>query len=254
MTRSRGFLAVAIGAVLAVIVLVVALVHRGDPSGPSSDDDTAAAPSATTAPATSAPACLPTVTESGFYVERSVVLIGLTVTNRCPQALAFIDFTTRLRDSTGRALTPGEGSEQPDLPIILAGQTVGLAATAAVASDAKITSIQVSVTDAKAVRSAVNLPTATVTPLTHDRDGSIVEVHGTLRADPNYNALCAPQVNVLVRDRAGKLLYARAALVRGPDVVANLRPPATADLDRLEASIVQGKETLDGRVIVEGPC
>lgn len=240
------------GAVAAVLVVVLAGAAACS-TGKSPVDPTTS-PSRAVSSASSAPACAPTVTSSG-YLNRGngIIFYGLLVDNPCDQASINNVFQVMLVDSSGTELTTADEDNGATLPVILPHQQ--LATTAAITTTTnldKATGIKAEITHNDLVSPSLfaNWPkTVTVQNVafgTPDQ-GRTTDLMFDVVTAPSTARLCNPVAEVLIRDKAGKILYGYSSRPANPPTVrmAVVLPPG-ADKSQTVISIVQGQLSLTG--------
>ena len=225
--------------VLLVAGLVAVVISRSDGDSPHAQTTTP-----TVSPSTSAlPACQPTVTEIGYTRDGARFDVGLIAASDCPAAAVDSQVEVSAIGEDGRPVKVSDAL-QPQLPVILPGQKLGLAATLLLDDrSAKVTRLQATITG------AVPVPTAefagwarsvTVTGITHtgpDARG-LSTITGTVTTDPASTALCNPQFNLILRDKANKIIYGTTGTARTPTFQE--RFPAATDYDNTQVYVVQG--------------
>jgi len=236
---------------VAVVLSAVAACSRDTPSSTLP---------ATTAPSSqsSGPQCLPTVIESGYTNVGGRISVGLIAENPCPQAVINTVITVKAEDSDGTAID-SSGDDPPALPVLLPGQRLGAGGTISVAKSAKVARVVVAFTHAEAapVEAFAAWPkTVTVNELTHSRpdDRGFVTVSGKIRTDPNGATLCEPQVNLIVRDNTGKIIYGEVGTPDGIGVRFESVFPAGSDFDRSEIYVAQGRPAVSLRPAAFASC
>jgi hypothetical protein len=200
-----------------------------------------------TASASSAagPVCQPKVSESGFSDRDGAITFGLIVASDCPQAVvnSFIEVTAVGKN--GDELTTDQAATSISLPVLLPGQRVGLGGTVIVEQPAASLETRVSQTQNLPAAEFASWPkTVTVSDVKHtgpDSSGH-TQVTGTVVTDPASVTLCNPQFFLLLRDKAGKIIFGAGPEKSGPTFDERL--PSGVDWSTAEISVVMGVATL----------
>ncbi|MEU8662594.1 hypothetical protein [Actinoplanes philippinensis] len=217
------------------------------------------AASASPQPATSLPAsCLPTVTEIGFTADEREVRYGVATRNACPYALVNAAVTVRVLGADGRRLA-GEDIDLPDLTVLLPGQELAGAGYFQLDDAVRVGTVEAVFTAGEPAPAEafaawpreVRVADLTVsTPDSHGRSA----VTGRIVTEPAGAALCSPAASLILRDRAGKIVYGRPALIRGDRVSIDLAVPETADPARTEIAVAQGQDALRANPVPVAAC
>jgi hypothetical protein len=233
---------------LAALVLAAAVAPGGCGTGhPSGGTTSGAAPASSSA---SGPSCSPAVAESGFTDRNGYLWYGLVVTNPCPQAAVDNQIRVVARDAAGHALSTDADDTGAHLPVILPGQRLGVAALIHLAHDpGTVASLGVDITSRELVPASV-FAAWPKTVTAEDVSYGVPDAAGAttmtfhLRTDPPNTPLCHPVAQVIVRDRAGRIIYGRAQPVDAPTVTVGILLPAGADRPRTDVYVVQGRYRL----------
>jgi hypothetical protein len=248
--RRRVLIGVAV-VLIAVAVIVVAACGRDTPHTPL--------PATTAASLQSpGPQCLPTVIESGYTNVGGRISVGMIAENPCPQAVINTVITVRAEDGDGTAID-SNGDDPPTMPVLLPGQRLGAGGTISVAKSAKVARVVVAFTRAEAVpveAFAAWPKTVTVDELTHSTpdDRGFVVVSGKIRTDPSGATLCEPQVNLIVRNTTGKIIYGEVGTPDGIGATFESVFPAGSDFDRSEIYVAQGRPAVSLRPAAFASC
>jgi hypothetical protein len=218
----------------------------------SRDRDRKPAAGATPTPsaaASSGPACSPTVTEIGYSrTSTGRIDFGLIARSDCPSAAANNIVTVSAIGADGKPIANAPGTAlQPQLPVILPGQRLGLAGTLLVDRATKVSRLTATISDSQALPVSDFsswAKTVTVTGLKHTQpDASgLSTVTGTVVSDPASVNLCNPDFNLILRDEDGKIIYGMTTTKDEP--VFEGRFPDNTDYSKSEAFVVQGVFTL----------
>jgi hypothetical protein len=228
------------------------------------DKPTAEGPMPTTAssaaqPAHSVPACLPTVTETGFSIVRQTVQYGIVARNSCPDAVYNAAVKIRVLDPSGTPVA-GRDEEVPSVVVMLPGQELAGAgrfyldkkgskvgkieaifdgATPVSATAFAGWSREVHVTDLK-VSAADSYGRSTVT--------------GRIVTDPVGAGLCAPAASLILRDRNGAIIYGMTGRIIADRVEFELALPKATDRDKITVAIAQGQPALSLNPVATAAC
>jgi hypothetical protein len=225
--------------VLLVAGLAAVMVLRRDQDPHDRADGVTTPPSASSPVA---PACVPTVTESGHSDREGLVNFGIVVTSGCAQATvgSRLDVVAIGRD--GAELTGDQARAGVFLPALLPGQRVGLGGVLLVDVDATVKSLRVRISDTENVPVSVfsSWPAVKVTGLRHrgpDSSGH-TQVTGTLVTDPSTAKPCNPRYFLLLRNSTGTLIYGAETSKSGPSFDERL--PSGVDWSTAEISVTLG--------------
>jgi hypothetical protein len=235
-------------------VLLVVLAGVGACSDGNNRADPTTTPSRAVSSTSAGPSCTPTVTSSG-YLNRGngIVFYGLLVDNPCDQASITNVFRVVLVDATGTELTTKDEDNGSTLPVILPHQQLATSATITTTTNLdKATGIKAEVTHNDLVPPSLfaNWPkTVTVRNVafgTSDQAGTTDLTFDIVTA-PSTARLCNPVAEVLIRDKAGKILYGYSShVVNPPSVRMTVVLPPGADKSLTVISIAQGDLSLLG--------
>jgi hypothetical protein len=239
------------GTAAAVLVLVLAGVPAC--SGGTNQAAPASPPSGATSSTSAAPSCAPTVTGAG-YLNRGhgIVFYGLLINNPCDQASVANVFRVRLVDAAGTELTKEDEDNGAPLPVILPHQQLATTATITTTTNlANATGIKAEVTHNELVSPSLfakwpkTVTVQNVTVGTPDQGGTADLTFDVLTA-PSGARLCKPKAEVLIRDKAGKILYGFSHDASLSTVKMTVVLPPGADKSQTMISIVQGDASLLG--------
>jgi hypothetical protein len=226
---------------LLVIGVVFVVVHR-DRSQPESQPTSAPIASSSSA---AGPVCQPKVSETGYSDRDGAITFGLTVTSDCPQAVvnSFVDVAAVGKN--GNELTTDQASTSVSLPVLLPGQRVGLGGTVIVEEPAVSLKTRVSQSQNISADAFASWPkTVKVANIKHtgpDSSGHS-QVTGTVVTDPASATLCNPQFFLVLRNKAGKIVFGAGPQKSGPTFDERL--PSGVDWSTAEISVVMGVATL----------
>jgi hypothetical protein len=242
-----------------IVVVLVALVAIVVATRRDSDSRPGARPTAATpAPSESTPACLPTVVESGYTNDSGRISVGIIAENPCPQAVINTVIKVTAEEAAGTEIH-SSGDDPPTLPVLLPGQRLGAGGTISVGRSAKVARVVVTFTHAEAapVEAFAAWPkSVTVTQLTHSApdDRGFTTVSGKIHTNPPGATLCEPQVNLIVRNRTGKIIYGEVGTPNGIGVTFESAFPAGSDFDRSEVYVAQGRPAVSLRPAAFASC
>lgn len=237
----------------ATAVLVLVLAGATACSGGTSQASSTAAPTGAASSTSAAPSCAPTVTSAG-YLNRGhgIVFYGLLVDNPCDQASVANVFRVVLVDAAGTGLTGEDDDNGAPLPVILPHQQLATTATITTTTNLdKATGIKAEVTHNDLVSPSLFAQwpkTVTVQNIafgTPDQAGNSDLTFDVVTA-PSSARLCKPKAEVLIRDKAGKILYGYSDTADLPTVKMTVVLPPGADKSQTVISIVQGDASLLG--------
>jgi hypothetical protein len=228
---------------LAIVVLLVAggvfAVLRRDRSQAGSEPKPAPSSSAP------GPVCVPKVTETGFSDRNGALAFGLIVSNDCPQAAVASVIDVTAVGKNGDELTTDYASTSISLPVLLPGRRVGLGGTVIVEEPATSLRTRVSQTQNISADAFAAWPrTVRVAGIKHtgpDSSGR-TEVTGTVVTDPASATLCNPEFFLVLRNKAGKIVFGASTTKSGP--AFDERLPSGVDWSTAEISVVLGVATL----------
>lgn len=236
-----------------VLIGIVVLVIAGVAFVVGSRDGEAkptAGPTPSPAPASSSgPSCTPTVAELGYSrTSTGRIDFGLIARSDCPFAAVNNIVRVSAIGADGRPIANAPGTTlQPQLPVILPGQRLGLAGTLLVDGTTQISRLTATISDSQALPVtdfATWAKTVSVTDLRHtvpDASG-LSTVTGTVVSDPARTDLCNPDFNLILRDKDNKIIYGMTTTKSEPTFEG--RFPDTADYRKAEAYVVQGVFTI----------
>ena len=216
--------------------------------------DTAHPPPAASSPSSassaSGPTCSPAVAESGFTDRNGYIWYGLVVTNPCDQAAVNNRIRVVARDASGHALSTDADDTGANLPVILPGQRLGVAALIHLAHDpGTVASLGVDIMshEVAPVTLFAGWPkSVTAEDVSYGvpdaADATTMTFH--LRTDPPNTPLCHPVAQVIVRDRAGNIIYGAAQHVDASIVTVDILLAAGADRSKTEVYVAQGQYQL----------
>jgi hypothetical protein len=241
-TRLRPGHWLLLGIVALLVTGGVLVVLRRDRSQPESEPTSAPTASANSA---AGPVCLPKVTETGFSDRDGAITFGLAVASDCPQAVvnSFIDVA--VVGKKGDELTTDQASTSISLPVLLPGQRIGLGGTVIVEEPAVSLKTGVSQTQNIPADAFASWPkTVQVADIRHtgpDSSGHS-QVTGTVVTDPASVTLCNPQFFLVLRNKAGKIMFGAGPEKTGPTFDERL--PSGVDWSTAEISVAMGVATL----------
>jgi hypothetical protein len=188
---------------------------------------------------------VPKVTETGFSNRNGAITFGLVATSDCPQAAvnSFIDVTAVGKH--GDELATDQASTSISLPVLLPGQRIGLGGTVIVEEPVASLETRVSQTLNIPANAFASWPASVqVSDIKHtgpDSSGH-TQVTGTLVTDPASVTLCNPQFFLVLRNKAGKIIFGAGPTKTEPSFDERL--PSGVDWSTAEISVVLGVATL----------
>jgi hypothetical protein len=234
---------------IGIVVLLIAgvafvVVSRDGDEKPSGGPTPAPAPASS-----SGPSCTPTVAEVGYSrTNTGRIDFGLIARSDCPFAAVNNIVRVSAISADGKPIANAPGTAlQPQLPVILPGQRLGLAGTLLVDRATQVSRLTATISDSQALpvtEFSTWAKSVGVTDLKHtpaDASG-LSTVTGTVVSDPARTDLCNPDFNLILRDKTNKIIYGTTTTKSEPTFEG--RFPNTADYSKAEAYVVQGVFTL----------
>ncbi|WIM98603.1 hypothetical protein ACTOB_002207 [Actinoplanes oblitus] len=255
---SRRWWWIAAAAVVLVAAGVLFAVTNSAGEEPSADGPTPAA-SSSARPAHSAPACLPTVSETGFSVVRQTVQYAVMTRNDCPDAVINAAVKVRVLDPSGDPVA-GRDEQLPDVVVLLPGQELAGAGSffldkaGSKVSEVEATFVAATPAPAEAFNGWPREVRVTdVTVGAADSHGRSV-VTGRIVTDPPGATLCSPAASLILRDRSGALIYGMTGQIRDDQVTFELAVPENTDRGKITVAIAQGRPALTLHPVATAAC
>jgi hypothetical protein len=239
---------VALAAVVLATVGVLFAVSRG---GKEPSADATAPPPSTSSepgPSGSGPACLPTVTETGFAVVGQSVQYAVVARNDCPDALINAALKIRVTDPSGDPVA-GSDEQLPDLVVLLPKQEVAGAGRFYMAKPGNVGKVEATFAAATPAPAEAfdawpqQVSVAGVEVSAPDSHGRST-VTGQITTDPAGATLCSPTASLILRDRSGKIIYGMTGQIGDDQVTFELAVPPATNRSAITVAIAQGQPAL----------
>jgi hypothetical protein len=243
----------------AAIALTIGTAAGCSGTGGGSRNGRAAASPSSASPS-SGQSCAPRITDSGFTNDSGYIWYGLIVQNPCKQASVNNKITVVATDASGQPISTEEENSGANLPVILPGQRLGLAALITVSHDAdKVAALSVHLTHRELAPAGAfaawpkTVKAQDISFTKPDAAGSATMTF-SLATEPPHAPLCNPVAQIILRDRAGRIVYGRSKNVNGPFISVDVTLPPSADVSKAEVYVAQGRYQLGTNILTAMAC
>ncbi|BCY13241.1 hypothetical protein L3i22_083290 [Actinoplanes sp. L3-i22] len=242
---------------LAVVLASLA----GCVDGPSAEGPApSAVASSAPRPARSAPACKPTVTETGFNFDGQTVQYGIVTRNSCPYAVYNASVKVHLLDPSGATVAASE-EESPNIVVMLPGQELAGAGRFYLDKEgAEIGKVEAAFDGATPVSASAfagwprEVRVVDVKVGAADGDGRST-VTGRIVTDPSGAGLCAPAATLILRNKSGKIIYGMNGRITADQFVEfTLALPKATDRSKTTVQIALGQPALSLTPVATAAC
>ncbi|GAA1604654.1 hypothetical protein [Actinoplanes couchii] len=202
--------------------------------------------------------CLPEVTEVGFTVEERDVRYGIHTRNDCPYALVNATVKVEVLDGKGRPVA-GRDQYLPDLTVLLPGQQAEAGGYFYLDKEGPVGRVEASFTSGTPAPAEVfagwprEVRVEDLTVSAPDDRGRS-EVTGLMVTEPAGATPCSPAASLILRNRAGKIIYGRQVFIKADRVNIDLVVPETADPARTTVFVSQGQDAVSFNPIPIAAC
>lgn len=228
---------------IGIVVLLVAglafVVVRGD--GDQGKPQTEASRTTSASSSSTAPACLPRVTDIGYSIRYGGYNFGLVVHNPCKQVVGASSIRVTPLGTNGKPLSDSQAVADLEVPVLLPGQDLSLGDELFVGS-ATVSKLQATVDHAAnfATTDFASWPRdVRVTDIKHfgpDAAGRTA-ISGTV-AVPETVSLCHPEYYLMLRNKAHQIIYGAHATLNSPSFTEKL--PGGVDWSTAQISVALG--------------
>ncbi len=243
-------------AVLVAVGLTVFVVTRDDSGAPQGTGSGSPRPDGG---ASAEPMCLPRVVETGYTYQGTSLHYGLIVENPCPRAAIDNVTTLSVIDNAGNQVNGSGDGDPPSVPVLLPGQRIGAGGTVFIRQRTQIAQVVVRFTHSEAAPAGVfaGWPRkVTVERLTRSGPDAraVTFISGRIRSDPPTARLCAPQVNLILRNHSGRITYGQNGFPEGTTASFDVELPADTDFAQTEVYVVLGRPAVGLRPAEFAAC